>query len=196
MFITTNELAHRNRSAPAQDPQTFVPSNKRGRTRLCHTTPLLHRTPNSPVPPVLVYPNISTPSQQIVSEEDVRPRQFDHLVGTLFQPFLPEETYLAKATPMRNSEELCIFKQHCLYLLQHCPDVHINHLFTDLFKVTPHPIVFNGFLWKYRTSITNEGILEDYRLIDSEHSTESTHLLKQCTVFYSWEGNSYTVTLI
>jgi len=97
---------------------------------------------------------------------------------------------------MRNSEELRIFKQHCLYLLQHCPDVHINHLFTDLFKVTPHPIVFNGFLWKYQTSITNEGILEDYRLIDSEHSTESTRLLKQCTVFYSWEGNSYTVTLI
>jgi hypothetical protein len=196
VFITTDDLAHRNRSAPARDPRTFVPSNERGRNRLRHTTPLINRTPNSPVPPVPVYPNISTPSRQIVSEEDIRPRQFDHIVGTPFQPFLPEDTYLAKATPTRNSEELRIFKQHCLYLLQHRPDVHIDHLFTDLFKVTPHPIIFNGFLWKYRTSITNEGILEDYRLIDSEHSTESTRLTKQCTVFYSWEGNSYTVTLV
>jgi len=196
VFITTDELAHRNRSAPARDPWTFVPSNERGRNRLRHTNPLINRTPNSPVPQVPVYPNISTPSQQIVSESDIRPRQFDHIVGTPFQPFLPEETYLAKATPTRNLEELRIFKQHCLYLLQHRPDVHIDHLFTDLFKVTPHPIVFNGFLWKYRTSITNKGILEDYRLIDSEHSTKSTRLTKQCTVFYSWEGNSYTVTLI
>jgi len=196
VFITTDDLAHRNRSAPARDPRTFVPSNERGRHRLRNTTPLINRTPNSPVPPVPVYPNISTPSRQIVSESDIRPRQFDHIVGTPFQPFLPEDTYLAKATPTRNSEELRIFKNHCLYLLQHRPDVHIDHLFTDLFKVTPHPIIFNGFLWKYRTSITNEGILEDYRLIDSEHSTESTRLSKQCTVFYSWEGNSYTVTLI
>jgi len=149
VFITTNELAHRNHSAPAQDPQAFVPTNERGRNRLRHMTPLLARTPNSPVPPVLVYPNINTPSQQIVLEEDLCPRQFDHIVGTLFQPFLPEETYLAKATPTRNSEELRIFKQHCLYLLQHHPDVHIDHLFMDLFKVTPHPIIFNGFLWKY-----------------------------------------------
>jgi len=169
---------HRNRSAPAQDLQTFVPSNERGQNHLHHTTPLLARTPNSPVPPVPVYANISTPSQQIVSKEDLHPRQFDHIVGTSFQPFLPEETYLAKATPTRNSEELCIFKKHCLYLLQHCPDIHINHLFTDLFKITPHPIVFNGFLWKYRTSITNKGILEDYRLIDSEHPTKSTRLSK------------------
>jgi len=196
VFIITDDLAHRNRSAPARDHRTFVPSNERGRTRLPRATPLIHRTPNSPVPQVPVYPNISTPSRQIVSEEDICPRQFDHIVGTPFQPFLPEDTYLAKATPTRNQEELRIFKCHCLYLLQHRPDVHIDHLFTDLFKVTPHPIVFNGFLWKYRTSITNEGILEDYRLIDSEHSTESTRLSKQCTVFYSWEGNSYTVTLI
>ena len=187
---------HRNHSAPAQDPQTFVPSNERGRNHLRQVTPLINRTLNSPVPQVPVYPDISTPSRQIVSEEDLHPRQFDHVVGTPFQLFLPEETYLAKATPTRNSEELCIFKNHCLYLLQHHPDIHINHLFTDLFKVTPHPIMFNGFLWKYWTSITNEGILEDYRLIDSEHSTKSTCLLKQCTVFYSWEGNSYTVTLV
>jgi len=196
VFITTNELAHRNCSAPARDPRTFVPSNERGRTCPHHTAPLLNRTPNSPVPPVPVYPNISTPSRQIVSEEDICPRQFDHIVGMPFQPFLPEDTYLAKATPTRNSEELRIFKQHCLYLLQHCSDVHIDHLFMDLFKVTPHPIMFNGFLWKYQTTITNEGILEDYRLIDLEHPTESTCLSKQCTVFYSWEGNSYTVTLI
>jgi len=196
VFITTDKLAHRNRSAPAQDPQTFVPSNERGRTHLHRTTPLIERTPNSPVPPVPVYPTISTPSQQIVSVEDIRPRQFDHIIGMLFQLFLPEDTYLAKATPTRNQEELQIFKQHCLYLLQHRPDIHIDHLLTDLFKVTPHPIIFNGFLWKYWTSITNEGILEDYRLIDLEHSTESTYLSKQCTVFYSWEGHSYTVTLI
>jgi len=196
VFIITDDLAHRNRSAPARDHRTFVPSNERGRTRPPRTTPLLHRTPNSPIPQVPVYPNIGTPSRQIVSEEDIRPRQFDHIVGTPFQPFLPEDTYLAKATPTRNQEELRIFKSHCLYLLQHRPDVHIDHLFTDLFKVTPHPIIFNGFLWKYQTSITNEGILEDYRLIDSEHTTESTRLSKQCTVFYSWEGNSYTVTLI
>ena len=36
-----------------------------------------------------------------------------------------------------------------IYLLQYRPDIHIDHLFMDLFKVTPHPIVFNGFLWKY-----------------------------------------------
>ena len=178
VFITTDELAHRNHSAPAWDLQTFVPSNERGRNHLCRTTPLPPRTPNSPVPPTPVYPTISTPSQQIVSVEDIWPRQFDHIVGTPFQPFLLEDTYLAKATPTRNQEELQIFKQHCLYLLQHCPDIHIDHLFTDLFKVTPHPIIFNGFLWKYQTSITNKGILEDYRLIDSEHSTESTRLSK------------------
>jgi len=196
VFITTDKLVHRNHSAPAQDPQAFAPSNERGRTHLRQTMPLLERAVHSPLPPIPVYPNISTPSHQIVSEDNIHPRDFDHIVGTPFQPFLPEDTYLAKATPTRNQEELHIFKKHCLYLLQHHPDIHIDHLFMDLFKVTPHPIVFNGFLWKYRTTITNYGILEDYRLIDSEHTTESTCLSKQCTVFYSWEGSSYTVTLI
>jgi len=196
VFTTTDELAHRNHSAPAQEPRHFVPSNKRGRNCLCRATPLIARAIQNSPPPVPVYPNISTPSRQIVSESDIRPRQFDYIVGMPFQLFLPEDTYLAKATPTRNSEELRIFKKHCLYLLQHHPDIHIDHLFMDLFKVTPHPIMCNGFLWKYRTSITNEGILEDYRLIDSDHPTKSTHLSKQCTIFYSWEGNSYTVTLI
>ena len=87
------------------------------------------------------------------------------LIGFPEQPFLPEDDYLGCTLPTRSLPELCQFRDHCAYLLQHHPDYQIDHPLTDLFRICPHPIVFAGFLWRYRIFITNQGILEDYRVV-------------------------------
>ena len=87
------------------------------------------------------------------------------LIGFPEQPFLPEDDYLGCTLPTRSLPELRQFRDHCAYLLQHRPDYQIDHPLTDLFRICPHPIVFAGFLWRYRIFITNQGILEDYRVV-------------------------------
>ena len=81
------------------------------------------------------------------------------------RPFLPEDNYLGCTLPTHSLSELQQFRDRCMYLLQHCPDYQIDHPLTDLFYICPHPIVFAGFLWRYRIFITNQGILEDYQVV-------------------------------
>jgi len=117
------------------------------------------------------------------------------LVGATSQIYLPEVIYLGVTTPTRNRTELHIFKQHCLFLLQNRTEKHISHPLTELQTITPHIGAFNKFFWKYRTSITINGILEDYRGITHHSDTRTPCLVKVCTIFYSWDNPSYTVTL-
>jgi len=45
-------------------------------------------------------------------------------------------------------------------------------------------------------SINNDGILEDYRIIQRmETCPQTARLNRAYTVFYSWHDNSYTVSL-
>jgi hypothetical protein len=119
------------------------------------------------------------------------------LIGLPTRPFLPEDLYLGCTIPSRNKDKLNRFRTHCAYLLQHHPDYKIDHPLTDIFRICPHPIVFAGFLWKYRTTITNEGILEDYRVITTHTDNSDSVLLKRAyTMFYSWSEYSYTTSII
>jgi hypothetical protein len=119
------------------------------------------------------------------------------LIGLLTRPFLPEDIYLGCTVPTRNKDELNHFRTHCAYLLQHRPDYRIDHPLTDIFHICPHPIVFAGFLWRYRITITNEGILEDYRVITTHTDNSDSVLLKKAyTTFYSWSENSYTTSIV
>jgi len=117
------------------------------------------------------------------------------LVGATSQIYLPEVIYLGVTAPTRNHTELHIFKQHCLFLLQNRTEKHISHPLTELQTITPHIGAFNKFFWKYCTSITINGILEDYRGITHHSDTRTPCLVKVCTIFYSWDNPSYTVTL-
>ena len=105
--------------------------------------------------------------------------------------------YLAPTVPTRTRDELRAFKEHCLYLLQGRPEKHIDHQLTDIFSFAPHPIIFVDFLWKYRTSITRDGILEDYhRIWSGTENTETVRLIRAYSVFYGWDNDSFTITLI
>ena len=67
----------------------------------------------------------------------------------------------------------------------------------DIFSFAPHPIIFVDFIWKYRTSITRNGILEEYcHIWSGTENTESIRLIKAYSVFYSWDNDSFTITLI
>jgi len=72
---------------------------------------------------------------------------------------------------------------------------HICHPLTELQTITLHIRAFNKFFWKYCTSITINGILEDYRGITHHSDTRTPCLVKVCMIFYSWDNPSYTVTL-
>ena len=81
-------------------------------------------------------------------------------------------------------------------MLQGRQERHIEHLLSELTDLTPDPIVFTGYLWKYRTTVNNDGILEDYQIINRTDSRPQTAQLNRAyTVFYGWHDNSYTVSL-
>ena len=119
------------------------------------------------------------------------------LIGFPERPFLPEADYLGCILPTCNLSELRQFRDCCAYLLQHRPDYQIDHPLTDIFRICPYPIVFFGFLWRYRIFITNQGILEDYRVVNtSTDNSDSVRLRKAFTAFYSWSEYSYTVSIV
>jgi hypothetical protein len=67
----------------------------------------------------------------------------------------------------------------------------------DIFCICLHLIVFASFLWKYRTTIMYEGILEDYHMITAHTNNLDSVLLKRVyTMFYSWSEYSYTTSII
>ena len=221
---TTDNLASprnwRNHSAPAQEQGHFIPSNERGRPRLRRIQNFIERCPRQPEPTQIYRvptppPRPPTPlahhHRDIVqgpydslprNEQPLPPTPRSHsasgnsdLIGTTSQIYLPEFIYLGVTAPTRNRTELHIFKQHCLYLLQGRTEKHISHPLTELQTITPHIGAFNKFFWKYCTSITVNGILEDYRGITHQSETRTPCLVKVCMIFYSWDNPSYTVTL-
>jgi len=119
------------------------------------------------------------------------------LIGRTFQVFLPENKYLATTVPTRNKDKLNTFCSHCWYLLQTHLEHHLEHLLLELTNLTPDPIVFSGYLWRYHTSINHDGILEDYQaIIRLDSHLQTACLVRAYIVFYSWNDNSYTVSLI
>ena len=158
-------------------------------------------SPRPPTPvhyPTIVGDNLSTqplpptphPSQHSWSEDN-------SLLSLSCRPFLPETFYLAPTVPTRNKVELQAFKEHCLYLLQGRDEKHLEHPITNIFTDCPHPIVFVDFLWRYHVTITCDGILEDYCHIWSHpNNSESVRLIQAYSVFYSWNNNNFTVSLV
>ena len=58
-----------------------------------------------------------------------------------------------------------------------------------------HPNIFAGFVWKYRTSIMHNGILEDYHVITpTQQITEVVQLIRTYLVYHSWQEDSVTVS--
>ena len=148
--------------------------------------PAPEERPLPPLPP----PEAPHPLQGAVSEGSLGQ-------GLPFRPSYPENIYLAPTLPTHNRSELHHFKDHCRYLLRHRPDYHIQHPFTDIFTFSPHPNIFAGFVWKYRTSIMHNGILEDYRVITpTQQSTEVVQLLRTYQVYHSWQEDSITISFV
>ena len=118
------------------------------------------------------------------------------LSGTVHQPFLPEVLFLSPGIPTRNSAELQAFVNHCRFLLGQRRSRTINHSITDLHEITLAPAVFAGHLWRYRITITTEGILEDYRIIARTSQLPITAALQHAfTVFYDWNATGYTISI-
>jgi len=107
------------------------------------------------------------PLESVISEGS-------EIIGRTFQSFLPEHKYLATTVPTQSKKELNAFRGHCWYLLQGQQERHIEHLLTELTNLTPDPIVFSGYLWKYCTSVNNDGILEDYQIIQRTDNCPQT----------------------
>jgi hypothetical protein len=154
---------------------------------------LRHSRPPTPEP---MYPSLSEQSRPIYLVElsnsgpQIQPigsyNEDQSLIGLPFCLFLSEDIYLECTVPTHNKDKLNHFRAHCGYLLQHCPDYRIDHPLTNIFCICPHPIVFASFLWKYRTTITHEGILEDYCMITAHTNNSDSVLLKRAyTMFYS-----------
>jgi len=168
--------------------------------------PHIEPTPSYHVyPPPLVLPSLLDNYQ----EASLPPTPFEtpapiesivsggsEIVGRTFQSFLPGHKYLATTVPTQSKKELDAFCTHCWYQLQGRQECHIEHLLSELTKLCPDPIIFSRYLWKYRTSINNDGILEDYRIIQqTETHPQTARLNRAYTVFYGWHDNSYTVSL-
>jgi hypothetical protein len=177
----------RNHSAPAQDQTRPIPPSEQGCPLQRHNI-FMQRSPHpqSPWPdpnlrysrpstPEPVYPSLSewprTPEPTFPAElanpgPQIHPissyTEDWSLIRLLFCPFFPEDIYLGCMVPTCNKEELNHFRSHYRYLLQHHLDYKVDHLLTDIFCICLYPIVFAGFLWKYRTTIIYKGILEDY----------------------------------
>jgi len=51
-------------------------------------------------------------------------------------------------------------------------------------------------LWRYRITITTEGVLEDYQIIArTSHLPITAALQRAFTVFYDWNAAGYTVSI-
>jgi hypothetical protein len=154
--------------------------------------PSLSEQPQTPRP---VYPIVTLQAPPILPLGSYNKEQ--SLIGLPTRPFLPEDIYLGCTVPTCNKDKLNRFRTHCTYLLQHRPDYRIDHPLMDIFRICLHPIVFAGFLWKYRTTITSEGILEDYQVITAHTDNLDSVLLKRAyTMFYSWSEYSYTTSIV
>jgi len=117
---------------------------------------LLDNYQEASLPPTLFEP--PAPLESIVSGGS-------EIIGRTFQLFLPGHKYLANTVLTRSKKELDTFHTYCWYSLQGRQERHIKHLLSELTELCPDPIIFSGYLWKYHTSINNDGILEDYRII-------------------------------
>jgi len=159
-----------------------MPANEQGRgpnTR--RTQPFIYQRPrDQSAPPVLpqthqtsnhspVFPTLATPVPTPVLQPFIPLRiESDsssgtlELSGTVHQPFLLEVLFLSPGIPTQNSAELQAFVNHCRFLLGQHQNRTINHSITDLHEITLAPAVFAGHLWRYRITITTEGVLEDY----------------------------------
>jgi len=163
-------------------------------------TPSYHVYPPPPVLPSLLdnYQEASLPPipfETPVPLESVVSGGSE-LIGKTFQSFLPEHKYLANTVPTQSKKELNAFWGYCWYLLQGQQERYIEHLLSELTDLCPDPIIFSGYLWKYHTLVNNDGILEDYWIIQrTETCLQTAHLNRAYTVFYSWHNNSYTVSL-
>jgi len=148
---------------------------------------LLDNYQEASLPPTLFEPPM--PLESVVSGGS-------EIIGRTFQSFLPGHKYLANTVPTRSKKELDAFHTHCWYQLQGRQERHIEHLLSELTKLCPDPIIFLGYLWKYHTSINNNGILEDYQIIQQTETHPQTAQLNQAyTIFYGWHDNSYTMSL-
>jgi hypothetical protein len=154
--------------------------------------PSLSERPQTPRP---MYPTGVVQAPQILPFNSYSEEH--SLIRFPTHPFLPEDLYLGCIIPTCNKDELNRFRTHCAYLLQHRLDYRIDHPLTDIFRICLHPIVFAGFLWRYRTTIINKGILEDYQVITAHTDNSDSVLLKGAyTTFYSWSEYSYTISLV
>jgi hypothetical protein len=142
-----------------------------------------------------VYPSLATPAPVFIPPQPSPHASSPDLTGRSPQPFLPEQLYLAKTLPTRTRAELQSFLNHCNYLLQNSQERVIRHSLTELHSITPNPVDFRGFLWRYKVVITRSGVLEDYREI-VRNTADQVIAYKAYEVFYSWTDQSYTVTLI
>ena len=151
-----------------------------------------------PPPPVL-YDTLSPVREQhrvttiqyptpIESQPSNRP-----VIGNVPRPFLLEQLYLATTVPTQDPSELHAFINHCSYLLQNQSHYIVSHPLTELHSLTPHPIIFSGFLWHYRITINCTGVLEDYRLIVHTNSIPEQAILDCfCTVFFGWDADRFS----
>jgi len=163
-------------------------------------TPSYHIYPPPPVLPSLLdnYQEASLPPTPFETPAPIESivSGGSEIVGRTFQLFLPGHKYLATTVLTRSKKELDTFRTHCWYQLQGRQERHIEHLLSELTELCPDPIIFSGYLWKYRTSINNDGILEDYQIIQwTETCPQTAQLNRAYTIFYSWHNNSYTVSL-
>ena len=198
---------------PTQDCNRQTSQNDHGQPPLRrHRNWFIHRQVIPPAEPSQIaraptpvnYPTIHQAPrlQDIVHGPTETPGNLSYnethrLIRFLERPFLPEDDYLGCTLPTSNLSELWQFRDCCVYLLQHHPDYQIDHPLTDIFCICPHPIVFVGFLWRYRIFITNQGILEDYCMVTaSTDNSDSVRLRKAFTAFYSWSEYSYTVSIV
>jgi len=179
--------------APPVYPTIFPPPHK-------EPTTSYHIYPPAPVIPSLPenYQDASLPPTPFVHPAPLESiiSGGSELIGRTFQSFLPEHKYLATTVLTQSKKELNTFHSHCWYLLQGQQECYIEHLLSELTNLTPDPIVFTGYLWKYHTSVNNNGILEDYQIINRTDSRPQTAQLNRAyTVFYGWHNNSYTISL-
>jgi len=199
-FLTQPDPERRTTPRPATPnpvppvyPTVILPSH-------IEPTPSYHVYPLPPVLPSLLdnYREASlppTPFETPVPLESVVSGGSE-IIGRTFQSFLPGHKYLANTVLTWSRKELDAFHTHCWCLLQGQPECHIEHLLSELTDLCPDPIIFSGYLWKYRTSVNNNGILEDYRIIQqTETRPQTAQLNKAYTIFYGWHDNSYTVSL-
>ena len=139
--------------------------------------PRIHRSPPSPViptPQTVQQPSQNQRHQQFLQpirrNPQSGPSSGDEIVfvpgaqNTPLNCHYPEQIFVSNTLPTSTAKELHFYKEYCrnLYNNTNHQSLELKQLFSRIYEITNHPLLFQQLLWKAKIHIDETGVLETY----------------------------------